>query len=119
MRLLTSFHLASSFALVATAISAAPNLHVSPDGRDTGDGDLIDATGGQDLGLFVRDVPPDSAAARAGLQPSDVIAACNGVPLRRWADLERALSQLAGSSVRLTIHRNQLTLTLTIAPLLR
>jgi hypothetical protein len=85
----------------------------------TGDGDLIDATGGQDLGLFVRDVPPDSDAARAGLQASDVIATCNGQPLRRPADLEAALRQTPNASARLTVRRNQATLTLTLAPSLR
>jgi hypothetical protein len=80
------------------------------------DGDLIDATGGQDFGLFVRDVPAGSAATRAGLRASDVISACNDQPLRRWADLERALQQAPGSPVRLTIRRNQSTLTVSVTP---
>lgn len=84
-----------------------------------GDGDLIDATGGQDFGLFVRDVPPDSDAARAGLQASDVIATCNGQPLRRMADVEAALRQTPNAPARLTLRRNQATLTLTLAPSLR
>ncbi len=79
-----------------------------------GDGDLIDATGGQDFGLFLRDVPTDSDAARAGLQVSDVVSACNGQPLRRWADLELALRQTPGAPVRLTVRRNQSTITLNV-----
>ncbi len=79
-----------------------------------GDGDLIDATGGQDVGLFVRDVPKKSAAMRAGLRPSDVISACNGQPLRSWKDLEAALRTSADSAVRLTVRRNQAALTLVL-----
>lgn len=79
-----------------------------------GDGDLIDATGGQDFGLFVREAPKKSAALRAGLRTSDVISTANGQPLRQWADLERALRQAPGEPVRLTVRRNQATLTLVI-----
>jgi membrane-associated protease RseP (regulator of RpoE activity) len=79
-----------------------------------GDGDLIDATGGQDFGLFVREAPKKSAALRAGLRTSDVISTANGQPLRRWSDLELALRQTPGAPVRLTVRRNQTTLTLDI-----
>jgi S1-C subfamily serine protease len=77
-----------------------------------GDGDLIDATGGQDFGLFVREAPKKSAALRAGLRTSDVISTANGQPLRQWSDLERALLEAGGEPVRLTVRRNQTTLTL-------
>jgi hypothetical protein len=77
-----------------------------------GDGDLIDATGGQDFGLFVRDVPKKSAARRAGLQAADVISTCNGQPLRSWADLDDALRAAANQPVRLTVRRNQTTITI-------
>jgi S1-C subfamily serine protease len=53
------------------------------------------------------------------LQASDVIATCNGQPLRRPADLEAALRQTPNASARLTVRRNQATLTLTLAPSLR
>jgi len=81
-----------------------------------GDGDLIDATGGQDFGLFVREAPKKSAALRAGLRISDVISTANGQPLRQWADLERALREAAGEPVQLTVRRNQTTLTLAVPP---
>ena len=84
-----------------------------------GDGDLIDATGGQDFGLFVREVAAGSAAERAGLQSSDVISACNGRPLRQGTDLEVALRRAAGQPVQLTVRRNQATLTLELPPNLR
>ncbi len=79
-----------------------------------GDGDLIDATGGQDFGLFVREAPKKSAALRAGLRTSDVISTGNGQPLRQRADLERILRQAPGEPVRLTVRRNQTTLTLVV-----
>lgn len=79
-----------------------------------GDGDLIDATGGQDFGLFVREAPKKSAALRAGLRSSDVISTANGQPLRQWADLERALRQAPGEPVRLTVRRNQAEHSLTV-----
>lgn len=81
-----------------------------------GDGDLIDATGGQDFGLFVRAAPKKSAALRAGLRASDVISTANGQPLRRWSDLELALRQAPGAPVQLTVRRNQATLTLVVPP---
>lgn len=81
-----------------------------------GDGDLIDATGGQDFGLFVREAPKKSAALRAGLRTSDVISTANGQPLRQWADLERALREAAGEPVQLTVRRHQTTLTLAVPP---
>jgi hypothetical protein len=84
-----------------------------------GDGDLIDATGGQDFGLFVRDLPKKSAARRAGLQASDVISACNGQPLRQWADLESILRAAAGQPLRLSVRRNQAMLTINLPATLR
>ncbi len=79
-----------------------------------GDGDLIDATGGQDFGLFVREAPKKSAALRAGLRTSDVLSTGNGQPLRQRADLERVWRQAPGEPVRLTVRRNQTTLTLVV-----
>ena len=83
----------------------------------TGDGDLIDATGGQDVGLFVREAPADSAAARAGLQASDVLSAANGRPLRDTTDLETVLRESKGAPIRLTVRRNQATLTIAMPTL--
>ena len=77
-----------------------------------GDGDLIDATGGLDYGLFVREVRAGSAAARAGLTASDVVTAINGRPLRQWSDWDTAWRESAGRRGQLTIRRNQARLTL-------
>jgi hypothetical protein len=72
-----------------------------------GDGDLIDATGGLDSGLFVRAVTPGSAAQRAGLQASDVIIACNGRSLRQWADLAAVTAGRGSGPLQLEVRRNQ------------
>ncbi|MCX6940190.1 MAG: PDZ domain-containing protein, partial [Verrucomicrobia bacterium] len=53
---------------------------------------------------------------RAGLRTSDVISTANDQPLRQWADLDRALREAAGEPVRLTVRRNQTTLTLAVPP---
>ncbi|HUT78738.1 MAG TPA: site-2 protease family protein, partial [Polyangia bacterium] len=64
------------------------------------------------LGVAQRYLPPvigitdrDGPAARAGLETFDRVAAMDGVPLRRWVDLERALAGAAGRTVRLTVER--------------
>lgn len=66
-------------------------------------------------GVVVAEVVPGSPADRAGLRGinratgeiGDVIVAANGEPVRRLADLTRALEETGvGGSVRLTIERN-------------
>ncbi len=39
------------------------------------------------VGALVNDVSPGGSAARAGIQPGDVILTFNGVPLETWSDL--------------------------------
>jgi len=69
--------------------------------------------------VYVAFVDTDSPAARAGLQPMDVIREANGQPIRSLADLDRAM---AGSerSVSLRVERRgaetSLTLTLEAPP---
>jgi len=52
------------------------------------DPELIDATGGQDYGVFLDRVPLTSKAAGWGLRPSDVIVECNG---EKVEDVEQLL----------------------------
>jgi len=47
--------------------------------KDTDDG----------AGAYVGSVKPDSPAARAGIEPGDVIEELSGIPVRTVADLER------------------------------
>lgn len=81
-----------------------------------GDGDLIDATGGIDSGLFVRAVAPGSAAHRGGLRPSDVIVSCNGRPLPQWGDFTAAVAAgRKGVPLKLEVRRNQASLWLELS----
>lgn len=79
-----------------------------------GDQDLIDATGGQDYGLYVHALPGDVPAASEGLRSSDVVRECNGVRLVDWDDFQRALAQSAGDRATLVVRRNQRDLTLEV-----
>jgi len=59
-----------------------------------------------DHGLAVSAVAPDSLASQAGLQPGDMIALFNGVPLKSEADLREAEKQThPGLSVFLKVWR--------------
>jgi C-terminal processing protease CtpA/Prc len=72
--------------------------------------------------LFVRDVPPALAAARAGLQPGDEILLVDGKDVRAMdaAALHQALSGEVSAPVKLTVVRGEtvfrVTLPRTLAP---
>ncbi|WP_394843371.1 S41 family peptidase [Pendulispora brunnea] len=61
--------------------------------------------------VFVRDVPPDMGAARAGLLVDDEITAIDGKPAKGMSgdDLHQALSGQVGTRVRLQIVREGMT----------
>ena len=62
---------------------------------------------GTDAGALVAEVTPDSAAAKAGLQPGDVITAVNGSPIRDPRELLLTVSQLApGTQVQIQFRRD-------------
>ena len=65
--------------------------------------------------VYVAFVDPGSPAARAGLQPMDVIREANGQPVRSLPDLDQAMAQ-SERSVALRIERRgaESSLTLTI-----
>ncbi len=46
-----------------------------------------------EAGAYVGSVRPDSPAARAGIEPGDVVEELSGVPVRTIADLERIGAQ--------------------------
>jgi len=86
-------------------------------GIDTQD---LDARLAQALGLehvrgtVVTRVHPDSAGARAGLKPGDVITAANGQPIHDRDALRNFEGlQAVGSSIRLDVHRDGRPLTVT------
>ncbi|MCW8109468.1 DegQ family serine endoprotease [Alteromonas ponticola] len=58
------------------------------------------------IGAFVSEVQPDSAAEKAGLQAGDIITAINGRNLHSFAELRAKIASMgAGAEVQLTILR--------------
>jgi membrane-associated protease RseP (regulator of RpoE activity) len=67
---------------------------------------------GRDTGVVVTGVTPNSPAARAGLQPGDVILRVEETPVSTVADLQRALLRaLAGRSLEIRLLRGSEELT--------
>ncbi|HWL85236.1 MAG TPA: PDZ domain-containing protein, partial [Polyangiaceae bacterium] len=74
----------------------------------TGSIGAILAKNNQNGRVFVREVPPEMGAAKAGLFVDDELVAIDGKPVASMAsdDLHRALSGKVGTRVRLQILRN-------------
>jgi serine protease Do len=73
---------------------------------------------GQARGAFVRGVEPNSPAAKAGLEPGDIIVRFDGKAIERSADLPRLVGNTApGTASRITIFRRgaQRELSITVA----
>jgi RIP metalloprotease RseP len=62
----------------------------------------------------VRSVVDGSAAAKAGIEPGDRIAAFNGIPAGSFDEVSSLIRAHAGTSVELTIDRDGQTLTLPV-----
>lgn len=71
----------------------------------------------EDGRVFLREVPPDLAAGRAGLQEGDELLLIEGRDVRQMseADIHQALGGPVGESVRLTLVRNGEILRVTLA----
>jgi serine protease Do len=67
-------------------------------------------------GLVVRGVDPQGPAARAGVQPGDVIIAVNRKPVRSASEIGAALKGSSSSPSLLLINRNGQSLFLTVNP---
>ena len=67
---------------------------------------------------IVDSLVPDGAAVRAGLKSGDRITAIDGRPVERFADIQRAVAQSSGQSLRFSVIRQNQPLDLTIAPVL-
>ncbi len=69
--------------------------------------DWLDYSGGlPDKGVFIVDIAPDSAAARAGLLPGDIIVAIDGHDVLYLAQLfDRLFSYYPGDTVTITYFR--------------
>jgi S1-C subfamily serine protease len=71
----------------------------------------------QPTGVLVAEVHPDGAAARAGLQPGDVLVAFDGAPLSGVDDLHRTLTgERAGIEVPVTLLRRAELMRRTLVP---
>jgi len=64
----------------------------------------------------VDKVLPDGAAARAGLQAGDVLAAIDGKPLQDFIDFKTAVSGAAGRTLQLDVERAGRPLRLALTP---
>jgi carboxyl-terminal processing protease len=74
-------------------------------GKDNGDGRV-----------FVREVPSDMAAAKAGVQEGDEVVAVDGALVRTMSpdDVHKALAGRVGTRVRLTVRRAGETMELVV-----
>lgn len=68
---------------------------------------------------IVDEVIPQSAAARAGVKPGDRITSIAGTAVKRFADLQRVVSQSAGTPLQFEVVRNGQTLSLAMTPELK
>jgi serine protease Do len=70
---------------------------------------------GTDHGVVVREVNPDGPAARAGIQPRDIITDVNGDRVESWNDFVRHIvTKKVGDTVKLSIVRNGASRTLSV-----
>jgi S1-C subfamily serine protease len=112
-----------------TAESAAPQRSSAGAGTATGDrhigvrvepltSSLADELGVRKgtQGLVVRSVDPGGPAARAGVQPGDVIIAVNRQPVRSASEIGAALKGSSSRPSLLLINRNGQSLFLTVNP---
>lgn len=67
----------------------------------------------------VDTIAPQSAAAAAGFQPGDLVAAINGRKVETFSDMQRIVSGAAGQTLQVTVERNGQQLVLKATPTLR
>jgi regulator of sigma E protease len=75
--------------------------------------------GKQSMSARVDSVQPDSAAAAAGFQTGDVVLAINGKPIEDFADMQRVVSESAGTSLDVKVDRKGTQLVLKATPALK
>lgn len=89
--------------------------------RPDGSVGAVFGKGNTDGRVFVREVPPDMVAAKAGLQVGDEVVSVNGAAVQKMSpdDVHRALAGEIGTKVRLTVVRRgeQLELVIERGPL--
>ncbi len=84
--------------------------------RPDGSVGAVFGKGNTDGRVFVREVPPDMAAAKAGLQVGDEVVAVNGAAVQKMSpdDVHRALAGEIGTKVQLTVLRRGERLEVTV-----
>jgi serine protease Do len=70
---------------------------------------------GTDHGVVVRQIEPGAPAARAGVQPGDIITAVNGNRIDGWNDFVRdVVTKKIGERITLTLVRDHHTVTVSV-----
>ena len=72
----------------------------------------------ENSGLFVQTIKPNGPAAKAGVQPYDIIIAIDGAAISNTIDLSSKIQSAAGKPQKLTVlrHGKELTLDITAQP---
>ncbi|MEI6713137.1 MAG: trypsin-like peptidase domain-containing protein [Verrucomicrobiota bacterium] len=77
---------------------------------------LKDRLAAAGYGAVVLSIEPDGPSFKTDLRPADVVQAMDGIPIRSGMDLQRELfSKKVGQPVSLTVWRNNLQKTLSVA----
>jgi regulator of sigma E protease len=64
----------------------------------------------------IETIRPDSAAAQAGFRPGDRVMALDGVAVSDWSRFAEAVRARPGESMRVTVERDGVVLTLPVVP---
>ena len=101
------------FRLVALGAGASIGIACGPAPHGTIGAILGQQTGGR---VFIRDAPPDLAAAQAGLRPGDEILFIDGVQASGLSreELSQVLGGPVGEPVQLTVLRKREVLRVTV-----
>ena len=100
---------------VAGAVGSLADLYVYESGLvaltpETGQGSLLERTGMEPSDLFIANVRPESAEARAGLRQGDRLLKLNDTELSSWSMYREILLQAPGAKHRLSWLRDGRTM---------
>ena len=76
-------------------------------------------TGIDDIKPFIRRVQPDSVAQKAGLRVDDLIVSVDGTDIDAWYDIDEAVTESEGKTLRLGVVRNGMLLEMDVQPELK
>ena len=107
---------------VPWANPSCPILFINVDGAEqrtsgSGGGGGGASSSGAGQGVLIAGVLQNGPAARAGIQPGDVILQVQNQPVRNVAELLRQVAELPpGQTARLSVWRKQNTLVVQVTP---